>query len=306
MSDNEQGMTFPTVLAYINQRVPIFQYAHRVRISPSQQDELVNHFNQFSNKYYVQHFLKSLITIYERTNIEVSESLYELYCSPEILNARALKPTDFDNIVYHINQRDIIIGESPSIISGQGTTGLRTWEAASFLAKMVPCLEIGGTVCELGTGTGLVGISLTGDSRIRKVLFTDGDTNLFDNLVRNQELNQVSREAHSISQLLWGNDHHVPETDYLVAADVTYDRSILEELVCTISRFLANGCKKCYIAATVRNIDTVNEFEERMQNHGLKWDTIETFDPQAESFPVPWYRPTTPYMNLYSIYMGSI
>lgn len=293
-------MDIQTVRAYISQRVPIIEFVNDIELTPEQQTSLIPHLKSVVNKSYIQSLLKSLISKYELAGLEILEELYEFYCSPDILNAKILKPTDLDIIGYNVNGATININETPGIISGQGTTGLRTWEAAMFLANYIPNLPLSGTVLELGTGTGLVGICLVNYNSIDQVIFTDGDSFLLENVLKNLQLNDRETHKYRINQLIWGDESYVPSCNYLIAADVTYDVSILDDLVSTLRKALKSGCKACYIAATVRNDHTLKKFEETLEFQGLSWNNTLEFDPLKFKGKM-WFRPTTPIIYLYTI-----
>lgn len=296
---------------YLNQRVLIKEYPD-FDVPVDFQTQLIHYLQTIPNKYYVQLFLKQFINSNEAKGNEILEDLYEMYCDPDIMLAKPPTPTQADNITYHINDRDLVIRETPNVIGGLGTTGMRTWEAALHLSSYLGVGEIkfdGSTVCELGTGTGLVGMSLL--PKAQKVIFTDGDTNLLESLQLNLDLNQFNQANnynYDIKQLVWGAEDSesltYPKVDYVVAADVTYDTSVLPDLVYTINEFLVNGCNACIIAATVRNENTLGEFERLLSEKNLQWSVINhklPFGICETSNSVIWYKSGTPPINIYNI-----
>lgn len=280
------------------------------------------------NPYYVKFFLKKYIHTLESTNNEVIEDIYELYCSEAILNAVEMSPNEVDTILYPIggfwaenvsNNGLVVIKETPKVISGNGTTGLRTWEAALYLANYLNSNPIefkNKSICELGTGTGLVGLALAKYyhneiNPIREIIFTDGDASLIENLSKAFQINDlVINSTIKTQQLLWGttnpnNSEFIqtpPSVDYIVAADVTYDSSILPQLCSTINDFFNIGTKSAFIAATVRNEGTLDDWEEELQ----KWFTgnfrvIEKCDQPALIESNCWFKYTTPEIRIYEI-----
>lgn len=115
--------------------------------------------------------------------------------------------------------------ENPSLISGQGTTGLRTWEAALALSEYI--LQSQGsllngveTVLELGAGTGLCAL-LCAKLGVPRVIATDGDENVVASLKANAEANGV--EDRVTSEMLWWGSEDCParkDVDLLIGADV--------------------------------------------------------------------------------------
>lgn len=290
---------------YLNQRVPVKDYPD-FEVLADLQCQLVELLQAVSNKYYVRTFLRQFINSNELLGNEIIEEIYELYCDPEIIGAQVPDPSQTDHIIYHIKHRNMEIKETPNIIGGLGTTGLRTWEASLYLASRLETsgngdFSVQGTVCELGTGTGIVGMSLLPE--VDKVIFTDGDSNLLETIPQNLKINQLGNN-YDIKQLIWGPESDVVQLDYLVAADVTYDTSVLPDLVNTIKKFLQNGCKKALIAATVRNESTLKEFESILDNSQLQWTILETFTPEKVfefNGSTIWYRPGTPPIRVYCI-----
>ncbi|CUM48740.1 uncharacterized protein AC631_00337 [Debaryomyces fabryi] len=328
-------ITYSKLVSCLNQRVPIFDFMNPPNdISGILDDEI-----QYRllpqlialiaiNPYYIKFFLKKYIHTLESSNNEVVEDIYELYCSEAILNAVEMSPNEADTILYPIggfkneivpNNGLVVIKETPKVISGNGTTGLRTWEAALYLANYLNSNPIefkNKSICELGTGTGLVGIALAKYYHneiypIREIIFTDGDASLIENLSKTFQLNGLVIDSRiKTQQLLWGttnpnNSDFIqapPSADYVVAADVTYDSSILPQLSSTINDFFNNGTKMAIIAATVRNEETLEDWEEELQ----KWfagnfRVIEKCDQPALIESNCWFKYTTPEIRIYEI-----
>lgn len=99
--------------------------------------------------------------------------------------------------------------EARSVISAQGTTGLRTWEAALHLTKYLAlnggALIRGKNVLELGAGTGLVSLFVAKYLKPSHVAVTDGDEAVVDSISTNMYLNGLegSRQMSSLV-LRWG------------------------------------------------------------------------------------------------------
>lgn len=280
--------------ACVKQRVPAQQI-----ILPSSYENLDETLRSAlpHNAYYVKKVIGRLIQESEKKG-ETPGLLYEMYCLPEILQAVELKPTDTDIVTYRIGSTDLQVSESPRLISGMGTTGLRTWEAALFLSEWMAgqsdfeCK----TVVELGCGTGLVGMSLIKNNNCN-VIFTDGDAGVVEKMQDVLKANQISAE---IKKVEWSSDR-LPHLDVLVAADVTYDTSVLPSLLETLGAALAAGTTKILVAATVRNQDTIAAWETGLTK-SFKWCVIATKKDNERSVTSHcWYPPGTPQIKIYLV-----
>ncbi|KAL7276439.1 hypothetical protein RUND412_000578 [Rhizina undulata] len=181
----------------------------------------------------------------------------------------------------------ITLLESRNVISGAGTTGLRTWEAALALGEYLianhlcqmykntpyPCApRIVGhrdNILELGAGTGILSIILARLGAIR-VLATDGNAGVCDALEKNMDVNGVS-DVVAVRQLWWGQEEDQDEAfDVVVGADVTYDSSVIPSLVSQLkSLFARNPRVKVVISATIRNEETYGTFRNSCAKNGL-------------------------------------
>lgn len=135
----------------------------------------------------------------------------------------------------------VTLYESRNIISGQGTTGLRTWEAALALSEYLICTHLEwiyknttfaaavegsgrvlretDSVLELGAGTGLVSV-IAARLGASKVLATDGSLNVCETLLRNVKLNGVT-DVVTVRQQWWGGEVNTDEKfDLVLGADV--------------------------------------------------------------------------------------
>lgn len=265
------------------------------------------------NAYFVKIFLSQYIRLLEKSG-EVCEDIYELYCDPTILGAEELNPTATDILHYVVDAEGatVAIRESPKVFAGNGTTGLRTWEAALYLLNYLNKENLDlqeKNILELGTGTGLVSLALARKyekHQFEKLTLTDGDAVLIGNLHSAFSLNGLDEVTHKIStqQLLWGSEENsldvLPKADIIIASDVTYDSRILRELCETIADLMKNGATMALIAATVRNIDTVTAWEKELQR--FKWTVVDQcLDPHLAELPC-WFKLGTPEIRIYKIY----
>jgi hypothetical protein len=186
--------------------------------------------------------------------------------------------------------------ENQAVISGAGTTGLRTWEAALHLSSyLLSSPELiasvkGKTVVELGAGTGLLSILCASHLGATRVVATDGDEGVVQALHESAAFNDV-KDAMDIGVLWWGRAlkgswifEQDPSfsCDLVLGADVashfisffglwpfkliemlqTYDKAAIPALVSTIrDMFEVWPNVRIIISATIRNSDTFAAFE---------------------------------------------
>jgi len=308
-------MDFLQLSRFLNQRVPIIYYKQYLSlfVSDELQQRICTLINDISiyNRYYCKLFLKQYIMVLESDNQEVNEELYQLYCLDSILNSVELSINDFDILSYSFKCNDTLLSvkiqENPKVISGHNTTGLRTWEAAVYLSNYLlqnEHLVQNSSVLELGAGTGLVSISLLKSKVPSSVTITDGSPNLFDNLNASLNLNNLAGNDNlKCHQYLWGHQETewaLPQVDYLVGADITYDSSILEDLLTTILDFFRHGTKAAFIAATVRNESTVIDWENVLTK-SFHWKVIDECAMPELLNTNYWYKPGTPEIKIYKI-----
>ncbi|KAH6627289.1 putative methyltransferase-domain-containing protein [Chaetomium sp. MPI-SDFR-AT-0129] len=204
------------------------------------------------------------------------------------------------HVVYHLSLLQpsmspdppyIQLLESRSLISGSGTTGLRTWEAALHLGQYLcldPSLVRGKRVLELGAGTGYLAVLCAKYLDSHHVIASDGSDEVVNHLADSLFLNGLQGSSKvSAMQLKWGHaliagelDEELMGLDTVVGADITYDASVIPVLAVTLQELvnLRPGLS-ILIAATERNRATFESFLEVCGRRG--------FHVVYESFPVP-------------------
>lgn len=312
-----------SVLAFIDQRVLVSEFLGLGHIDYSSicayefQKQVVRHLEiretVKDNAFYVQGFLRQYISILEREAVDgVADEIYELFCSLSVISAAPLTPTDLDTVRYPVggfgaNARhttQVVTREAPRVISGHSTTGMRTWEAALFLSNVIAdgdILGLGDCCLELGAGTGLLSWALAKQGQ--RMIATDGFPAAMDAWPQSMALNGLNIRC---EQLLWGAETTpIDEVTLLIAADVTYDTRILGELCATIKIYFTRGnARKAVIAATVRNQDTISEWEKAIsQNFGDEnWEvSVACKDPSSAATGSVWFKPMTPEIKIYTI-----
>lgn len=195
-------------------------------------------------------------------NNEADDDAYELLA--ELLDNPS-PSSDEDTLGYVIGDHSIWIKENPRIISGQATTGLRTWEAAVYLSNYLynhQDLAEGKSVIELGAGTGLVSLLVLKWSKSTNMIVTDGTAALIDRMDEAMTKNGLDRNRARFQRLWWGEDHYQEMVNVVVGADITYDALVVPVLVETIGQLFDNGATLALIAATIRNEDTIKVWDE--------------------------------------------
>ena len=129
---------------------------------------------------YTYTILKRLITALESAtsvspDLEIDSDLIDSYTTHLLSPPRAIPPTDRLPVVYTLPppHGELTILESPTLISGMGCTGHRTWEAALALTEWLllhpEVLENSQKTLDLGAGTGLIAL-LAGRAGVGEVL----------------------------------------------------------------------------------------------------------------------------------------
>ncbi|KAJ4354862.1 hypothetical protein N0V95_003472 [Ascochyta clinopodiicola] len=204
--------------------------------------------------------------------------------------------------------------EARSVISGSGTTGLRTWEAALLLGSYLATedgrrLVKGKRVFELGAGTGVISILCAKHLAASGVVATDGDEAVVDAIKTNLFLNGLDVDNQKgcrvrTAALKWGwpvdaaafsEDYGMEVPDVLLGADVTYDKTVIPRLVSTVHEFLElNPALEVLISATIRNEATFETFLNACRRNGFRFEQL-GFPPTPEPLQAgPFYPTSTP------------
>lgn len=134
--------------------------------------------------------------------------------------------------------------ENRYVISGAGTTGLRTWEAAlhlgSYLLSSPEALSLvkDKAVIELGAGTGLLSFMCAGYLGASKVISTDGDEGVVEALKDNAACNELAADT-TFHQLWWGRAIKGGWLEQRVsphACDLVVGADVVSTLITTLNR----------------------------------------------------------------------
>ncbi|TGZ85536.1 hypothetical protein EX30DRAFT_337883 [Ascodesmis nigricans] len=238
---------------------------------------------------------------------ELDEDLLELYTQRQAPSSGAQDALEPVPVTYipslprapESEEIAVTIVETPNIISGQGTTGLRTWEAALALGEYM-CTSHGiergflhnvRSLLELGTGTGLCAM-LAAKLGVEEVYATDGDENVIASLRENVARNKLETQIKP-SVLLWAsNPEYANGVDLVIGADVTYEPSSISYLVEEIAaRLKAKPQLRVVLSATIRNVETYEGFRKACAKSHLRLQETDWVSPEP---PVFFYFPQTP------------
>ncbi|EPS41406.1 hypothetical protein H072_4706 [Dactylellina haptotyla CBS 200.50] len=278
---------------------------------------------------YTRLFLKTLIGKLEQKigkDEEIHDEILILYSAllsqPESIDDDIRKPTNItyllpsvESFLFQGVDPQVVISERKSLLSANGHTGSRTWEAALALGEYflspsspIPLSSFGQLrVIELGAGTGFTSILLS-KLRAKYVLATDGSDAVCDAIKTNIDLNGASQNV-SVSHLLWGECQeqspiYSEQWNLVVGGDITYDTRDLSDLVYTLKRLLRNHAQDgtyAIISATVRNESTIQLFEQHMDGSELAYERKEL---SADSRRLWYYGSETP-IRIYTIRLKS-
>ncbi|KAJ3038530.1 Protein fam86a [Rhizophlyctis rosea] len=245
------------------------------------------------SKSYSLRFLKTLMSVVENAKEEVCDLLYESYVSllattkhddPHITAGKVCHKSYFLPVGKENIGRCITLCESEATISN-GTTGLRTWEAAIRFGEYLlfdPSVVAGKRVVELGAGVGLVGFicAFAGASIVE---LTDIDRGVLNFLQKNVDINKSRLEGAglcipTVDRLDWeeATAESVVEAraDVVVCADVVYDPQIVPMLSSVIRLFLQTGTESVWIASTMRHPSTFELFLGQLGKDGVRREDI--------------------------------
>lgn len=258
-------------------------------ISADDSEELCNlkMFLTKKNKY-SKKVIAILSQALQEGTIEIKESnTYESFSEWLILEetlyyTNAVFSTIVDNeVIYSLPDGDeIIINEERDLLASNGTTGYRTWEAASFLCYYLLfinpnllCEEEISSALELGCGTGFLGIFLAKKMKTVSFKLTDGSDLVTEKCFDNVATNNLNPERVAVEELIWGEDiekNQLSQFDLVFGADITFDSQYISALVDTITSRLKKG-GVCIISATIRNENTISTLYKCMEKLGNTW-----------------------------------
>jgi protein-lysine N-methyltransferase EEF2KMT len=207
-----------------------------------------------------------------------------------------------------LEDRNITLLESRSLISQSGTTGFRTWEAALHLGQFLcsrPSLIKDKHVLELGAGTGYLSILCAKFLDASQVIASDGSDDVVNHLADNFFLNglQNSRVIFPMD-LKWGHALVGTEEgewnggrsiDVVLGADIIYDNVAVPALVATLKELaIMAPPTTILISAPQRNVASFETFLLRCQAVGFQTEFEDFEIIPAKEQTGPFYSDQTP------------
>nr|AON96638.1 protein-lysine N-methyltransferase EEF2KMT [Bicyclus anynana] len=223
-------------------------------------------------------FFKKLIELLEPEH-EVHDDIYGYLCS--VMDSEAdqfnychyLIDNSLDNIVTIKETKNMVLN---------GTTGLRTWEAAFMLSDWALCNQdvfTNKSILELGSGVGFTGITIVKHCNVKSLVMTDFHDEVLETIHKNIHMNfSVSQDQQNndlvvsknrkkdigVMKLDWSDTENLRHNlipDVIIGADIVYDPSIFQPLINIFEVFhKRNNDVEIYIACVIRNSDTFNGF----------------------------------------------
>eukprot|EP00977_Amphora_coffeiformis_P018596 scaffold6596_cov161-Amphora_coffeaeformis.AAC.13 len=237
---------------------------------------------------YIAHLVNLYINEHYRDNIEdlASESLLELYLTAKLAATGLPDPEEAGYCSFRIRDNTLL---RIRIFPYHNDVSLKLWEAGAVLAeylagnhrKMIRDQRI----VELGAGVGATGLALV-VAGATHVLCTDYTERALHNMTHNFDqadwLEENAKGRIRAAHLDWNEESppaHVEtefqQADLLIAADVAYDRTVLQPLVRTVRRFLQSKSnnhhrpKKAIFATTRRNLETFRLLRHQVAAHSI-------------------------------------
>ncbi|XP_021185031.3 protein-lysine N-methyltransferase EEF2KMT [Helicoverpa armigera] len=239
-------------------------------------------------------YLKKIIQNLE-PNQEVHDDFYSQLCTTmNNLNQDGfsyrhyLIGNDTNNIVTIKETRNMVVN---------GTTGLKTWEAALMLSDWALCnpeIFANKNIQELGCGVGFTGITISKLCNVKSLTFTDCHNDVLKTVCENIQINfphYKQETAHditmfkdqekslSVMMLDWNTIDNLPDNvipDIVIGADIVYDPSILIPLCNVIKTFCTRNKRlEVYIASVIRNEETFALFLKTLDKMDLEFEKIQ-------------------------------
>lgn len=180
-----------------------------------------------------------------------------------------------------LKQKEIIITKDFSIrlkeqtlFKANGGEGLHLWEASVVLSRYsVKNKDIfeNKNIIELGTGCGLLGISLLMKTKCNYLTFSDYQDSVIDNLKDNINLNSIkNNNKYNILKLDWRDYKTINDKyDIVIGSELIYQGGFIEELVKLINKILKDD-GVCLISMPEERSMT-KQFLKYIEENGLKW-----------------------------------
>lgn len=160
-----------------------------------------------------------------------------------------------------------------TIFLADGKEGLHLWESSVVLTRFVlknSHLFENKNIIELGTGCGLLGISILKKINVKYYTFSDYNDDVLNNLKENIKINKINNKNYEILKLDW-KDYNTFNNKYdiIIGSELIYQGGNIKELVLLINKILnENGI--CYICMPEQRSMT-NKFLEYLNENNLNY-----------------------------------
>ncbi|KAJ2952967.1 hypothetical protein O0L34_g7342 [Tuta absoluta] len=249
-------------------------------------------------------FFKKVIDCLEPTQ-EVHDGFYTYLCS--VLENNTQQDYCYKHYVIDNDLEKIITIKETKNMVVNGTTGMRTWQAALMLADYMICskdLFREKNILELGSGVGFTSIAISKYCNINSIMLTDCHNDVLKTIYENVQINFPLHEPKKLgSGTVFSGNTNIPlylmmldwtrindflndfVPDVLIGADIIYDPIILKPLCKIIEHFFnKNKSLVVYIANVIRNEDTYKKFLELLDCQNMTCENV----PQTECVHIKW------------------
>ncbi|CAG9783869.1 unnamed protein product [Diatraea saccharalis] len=276
-------------------------------------NETIN--NNVTKKYpikidFIKLFFKKLIG-YLESKQDVHDDFYRYLC--KIMNSENETFYYRHYIIGDNYMNRIIIRETNNLVLN-GTTGMRTWEAALMLVDWALSNEDlfrNKHILELGSGVGFTGVAIAKFCQPETVIMSDCHDEVLNVAEENISINfpglqrQVTSYAKmfkntnvniGVMNLDWTDVSILPHEicpEIIVGADIIYDPTILESLSKVFEKFFnKNRNLVIYIAGIIRNEETFKQFLNTIEAVNFKIEYIE----HVKNVYIDWNRNIKKYL----------
>ena len=217
---------------------------------------------------YLKAFMKRLLKMLEEQNLEVVDELAEIAVEMTIRDYSLTdetegqgylvflinKPIDFTDTGAFGEENKFVDRESDGKVTDyvvirrnnfHNQVGMKLWKAGLLMGDFcinMPHLFKGRGVLELGSGTGVTGITLGAVCQPSVIHMTDFHCEVLENLRYNANVNIVNKNSFKVEHLDWNvyDEEKIKslDSDILIAADCTYSIDLCVVVLETISSFL--------------------------------------------------------------------
>ncbi|XP_045485955.1 protein-lysine N-methyltransferase EEF2KMT isoform X2 [Pieris rapae] len=239
-------------------------------------------------------YLKNILKCLEGRQ-DVHENIYDYLCTI-MSNKQGIDDFYYRHYVIGRNFSQIVTLKESNNMVVNGTTGMKTWEAARLLTDWILMNKkffYNKKILELGSGIGFTGITVTKFCDPTSVTLTDCHEDVLNAINENIVINfpltsrrlakeyteyDVDGKLIRVMMLDWNDidQIEVPDIpDIIIGADIVYDPYILEPLCKVLqSFFLRNKSISAFIACVIRNEETFNKFIQTLADYNMKEEKL--------------------------------